>query len=358
MSYEIHLKHLRKVYPDGTAALGDVSLSCPRSACTALVGPSGSGKTTILKIIAGLLDATSGSVAFDDKEVINLPPEKRNIGMVFQSYALFPNMTVQENVEFGLRVRGVPADERARRALKALESVQIPQLAHRKIRQLSGGQQQRVALARAVVFQPDILLLDEPLSALDAKIRQELRGELAQLLHQFKITAVYVTHDQEEAMALGDQVVVMDHGKIMQAGAPFEIYSRPQSTFVAKFIGTANLYDSEVRSSSNGNFDVQTGFGGFSISAEQFRQHWSNLAPGPLQLMCRPQDVRIVEPSQAHAMVKIKECLFLGDRIRIKAETNDGKLMQIEAHNATPVKAGDVIPVCMDLDHIHFISQS
>ena len=356
MSSEIRLKKLRKVYPDGTVALDSVSLVCPTGACTALVGPSGSGKTTILKIISGLLEATSGSVSFDDKEVVNLPPEKRNIGMVFQSYALFPNMTVQENVEFGLLVRHTPPEERRRRALQALDNVQIAPLAHRKIRQLSGGQQQRVALARAVVFQPDILLLDEPLSALDAKIRQELRGELASLLRQFKITAVYVTHDQEEAMALGDQVVVMDHGKIMQAGTPFEIYAAPANDFVASFIGIANLYDAEIAPGTNGSLDVKLGFATIPISGDQFRRRWPQLGAGPVQLLCRPQHVSIVEPAQSHALIKVRECLFLGDRIRVTGDTENRKTLRFEAHNDSAVKPGDVVPVCMDMSRIHFMA--
>jgi putative spermidine/putrescine transport system ATP-binding protein len=355
MSYEIRLENLSKVYPDGTVALGSVSLTCPGSRCTALVGPSGSGKTTILKIISGLLDATSGRVSFNDREVTNLPPEKRNIGMVFQSYALFPNMTVQENVEFGLLVRKVPAEERRERALQALDSVQIAPLAKRRIRQLSGGQQQRVALARAVVFKPDILLLDEPLSALDAKIRQELRGELAGLLRQFRITAVYVTHDQEEAMALGDQVVVMDNGRIMQSGTPYDIYASPKNDFVARFIGTANLYDAEVHPGINGSFDVQLGFGSFSLDESVARTRWPGLLPGRVRLLCRPQHVSITEPAQAHATIKVSECLFLGDRIRVTGETDNRKVMRFEAHNSSPVKPGDTVPVRMELESIHFI---
>ncbi|MSO92789.1 MAG: ABC transporter ATP-binding protein [Rhodospirillales bacterium] len=355
MSYEIRLHDLSKIYPDGTVALGGVSFICPRSACTTLVGPSGSGKTTILKIISGLLDASGGTVSFDDRVMTHLPPEKRNIGMVFQSYALFPNMTVLENVEFGLLVRKVSAADRRRRALEALESVQIAPLAQRRIRQLSGGQQQRVALARAIVFQPDILLLDEPLSALDAKIRQELRGELAASLRQFKITAVYVTHDQEEAMALGDQVVVMDHGKIMQIGTPFEVYARPANEFVARFIGTANLYDVEIQRSANAHFHIRLGFSEVSVAEDTFRQRWPGVAGGSAQLMCRPQDVSIAELSNAHARIRISSLLFLGDRIRITGETENGKTMRFEAHNTTKISVGDVVPIRLDLDCIHII---
>jgi putative spermidine/putrescine transport system ATP-binding protein len=213
-------------------------------------------------------------------------------------------------------------------------------------------------LARAVVFQPDILLLDEPLSALDAKIRQELRGELAGLLRQFKITAVYVTHDQEEAMALGDQVVVMDNGKIMQAGTPYQIYASPKNDFVAKFIGTANLYDAEVHPSINGSLDVRFGFGAVSVSEALARRRWPALMPGRVRLLCRPQHVTIVDPGQAHAMIKVTECLFLGDRIRVTGETENRKIMRFEAHNSSPVKPGDSVAVRMDIESIHFIEAS
>ncbi|MEE8304588.1 MAG: ABC transporter ATP-binding protein [Candidatus Tectomicrobia bacterium] len=336
-------------------ALDRVSLTCPSTKCTSLVGPSGSGKTTILKIVAGLLDATGGTVLFGGKDVTHLSPEKRNIGMVFQSYALFPNMTVQENVEFPLLVRKVRAAERRRKAREALETVQIAELGHRKTRQLSGGQQQRVAVARAVVFQPDILLLDEPLSALDAKIRQELRGELARLLQQFRITAVYVTHDQEEAMALGNQVVVLDQGRIMQVGTPLEVYARPANVFVANFIGSANLYEADIDVPKNAHLKVRLGFGEISIPEQEFHKRWPGVKPGPVRLLCRPQDVEIVDPQRAHTEVKVKALLFLGDRIRISGETHTGERLLIEAHNTVQVRDGDIVPIRIDIDHIHFL---
>ncbi|MBI1384244.1 MAG: ATP-binding cassette domain-containing protein [Rhizobiales bacterium] len=355
MSYEIRLDGLRKVYPDGTEALSRVDLVCPPGKTTTLVGPSGSGKSTILKIVAGLLEPSEGAVLFDGRDVTYLLPEKRNIGMVFQSYALFPNMTVQENVEFGLLVRGVAASERRRKAMEALEVVQITSLAHRRTHQLSGGQQQRVALARAVVFSPDILLLDEPLSALDAKIRHELRAELARLLGQFAITAVYVTHDQQEAMSLGDQVVVMDHGRIMQVGSPYDVYARPASTFVANFIGTANLFDGEVEVAADGARTVRLGFARIPLPRNVTTVHSPAPAAGRCQVVCRPQDVAIVGEERAHARVVVEERLFLGDRIRIAGRTTSGEAMQIEGHNSLDIKIGDTLPVAIALEHMHFI---
>jgi putative spermidine/putrescine transport system ATP-binding protein len=356
MSHEIQLIDLAKTYHDETPALAGVNLTCPRSRTTTLLGPSGSGKSTILKIVAGLLRPTGGTVLFEGRDVTWLPPERRNIGMVFQHYALFPNMTVRENVEFGLLVRGVPSAERATRANHALEIVQISALGHRRIHQLSGGQQQRVALARAVVFQPDILLLDEPLSALDAKIRHELRSELARLLREFKITAVYVTHDQQEAMSLGDQVVVMDKGKIMQAGAPLEVYTRPANGFVANFIGTANLYDVDVEVPRDGKVVVRAAFGELAISQERFAAQWPAIGAGPARLVCRPQDVMPSDPDGATTRLKVDERLFLGDRLRVSGVLPGGARMQIEVANTLPVSDGESLPLRIDPERLHFIA--
>jgi putative spermidine/putrescine transport system ATP-binding protein len=356
MSYEIQLRRLQKVYPDGTKALSGIDLICPRGRTTALVGPSGSGKSTILKIIAGLLEPTSGSVAFDGRDVTQQLPEKRNIGMVFQSYALFPNMTVLENVEFGLLVRGVDKVERQRKAHDVLEVMQIAALAHRRTHQLSGGQQQRVALARAVVFEPDILLLDEPLSALDAKIRHELRSEIARWLGHFGITALYVTHDQQEAMSLGDQVVVMDHGRIMQVGTPLDIYSRPASAFVARFIGSANLFDGHLDAAQDGRRKIRLGFCEIEFCAATFEQRWPGLTQGPCKLMCRPQDVVIVPEAAANARILVEEQSFLGDRVRIFGRTPSGEAVQLDGHYTLQVKAGDALPVAISPEHVHVIA--
>jgi putative spermidine/putrescine transport system ATP-binding protein len=355
MSHEIQLINLCKAYHGEAPALAGVNLVCPRSKTTTLVGPSGSGKSTILKIIAGLLEPTSGKVLFEGSDVTWLPPERRNIGMVFQHYALFPNMTVLENVEFGLLVRGTPSAERRKKAKAALEIVQIAQLGHRRIHQLSGGQQQRVALARAVVFQPDILLLDEPLSALDAKIRHELRSELARLLREFGITAVYVTHDQQEAMSLGDQVVVLDKGEIMQKGTPFEIYARPANDFVANFIGSANLFDVEIPAATNGIRKVKARFGDLPIPEEQFQRLWPGIASGSMRLLCRPQDIHISDERSANAQVRVEERLFLGDRLRLSGRTSSGERMQLEVHNTVQVNEGDLLSVTISFEHVHFL---
>ena len=223
----IELLDVGVTYPDGTRALDRVSLRLPEGEVTAVLGTSGSGKSTALKVVGGLLPATDGRVLVDGRDVTDVPAEKRDIGIVFQSYALFPNMTVEENVGFGLRVRGVPPAARRERVAAMLATVKIGHLADKRPRQLSGGEAQRVALARAMVFQPKILLMDEPLSALDAQIRDELRAELRRFLQEFRTTTVYVTHDQTEALALGDRVAVMRGGRVVQSGTPGEIYARP-----------------------------------------------------------------------------------------------------------------------------------
>lgn len=241
----VTLRSVTKKYGSFTA-VEDINLDIPAGSYTCLLGPSGCGKTTTLRMIAGHELATSGDVIIGDQRVNDLPPAKRNTGMVFQSYALFPHKTVQENVEFGLKMHGMSKEERARRALEMLEIVGLTKFVDRKPPMLSGGQQQRVALARALVTQPQVLLLDEPLSALDENLRVKTRGELRRLQKQFGMTFIQVTHNQDEAFALSDQIVVMDHGHVDQIGTPDDIFSRPASRFVARFVGDNNIFVGKV----------------------------------------------------------------------------------------------------------------
>jgi len=236
-----------KTFADGTRALESATLDIARGETLVLLGPSGCGKTTMLRIIAGLeLPDPGGKILFDDKDVTSVAIERRNVGMVFQSYALFPNMTVADNIAYGLKIRGVGKNERAVRVAELVALTNITGLENRRIDQLSGGQRQRVALARAVAIRPRILLLDEPLTALDAALRDRLRGELNRLLRALGITTIYVTHDQAEAMELGDRIVVMRKGEIAQIGTPREIYFTPQNRFVAEFIGAANIIEAPI----------------------------------------------------------------------------------------------------------------
>ena len=240
----LHLTNTAKTYPDGTKALLPTELTVDKGEIVSLLGPSGCGKTTLLRIIAGLETADDGSdIWFDDDNVTALPVERRKVGMVFQSYALFPNMSVRANIGYGLKMQKLPKAEIDDRVTEVLEMCQLQPFAGRAIDALSGGQRQRVALARAIAPRPRMLLLDEPLSALDAALREALRDELAVLLRKFHITAIFVTHDQDEAMAIADRVAVMSQGRVVQSGTPEELYRNPKSAFVAGFVGNAMRLD-------------------------------------------------------------------------------------------------------------------
>jgi putative spermidine/putrescine transport system ATP-binding protein len=342
----IELRDIGVTYPDGTRALESVSLTVAEGEVMAILGPSGSGKSTALKVVGGLVDATDGRVLIDGRDVTRVPAEKREIGIVFQSYALFPNMTVAENVEFGLRVRRVaPADRRARVAAM-LATARIAHLADKRPRQISGGEAQRVALARAMVFKPKILLMDEPLSALDAQIRDELRGELRRFLQEFRTTTIYVTHDQTEALGLGDRVAVMRHGRVVQVGTPAETYSRPASLFVASFIGQANLVPC-----------VADGRGGFALSFGAVQATGRATPAGERILMFRPEDVTIARNGAGHFSVTVDDAVYLGNRIRVGARTDTGQRILLDVENAARVGVGEVLPVRLDVDKIHVLDR-
>jgi iron(III) transport system ATP-binding protein len=247
------LEDVRKVFADperperAVTAVDGISLTIQDGEMVTLLGPSGCGKTTALRIVAGFESPTAGRVLIADEDVTHLPPHSRNTAMVFQSYAIFPHLSVAGNVAFGLEMRGVPKAETAARVERILDLVELSGLGHRSPEQLSGGQQQRVALARAIITEPRVLLFDEPLSNLDAKLREQMRGEVRKLQRRLRITSVYVTHDQAEAMALSDRIVVMQAGRVRQVGSPLEIYARPADRFVADFIGRVNFLPGRVR---------------------------------------------------------------------------------------------------------------
>ncbi|MDX2109031.1 MAG: ABC transporter ATP-binding protein [Verrucomicrobiota bacterium] len=247
-----------------TVALDRISLRIEPGELFFLLGPSGCGKTTLLRCIAGFYIPESGRILFDQEDVTSLAPHKRNTGMMFQSYALWPHMTVEENVAFGLEQQKKPRSEIKRLTGEALESVKMSQYATRKPNQLSGGQQQRVALARALVIRPRCLLLDEPLSNLDAKLRMEMRGEIRRVCKEFQLTTIYVTHDQKEALSVADRMAVLDKGKILQIGTPREVYRRPRNRFVADFIGDTNFIEGTVLRVGGGFAQVQTAVGEFN----------------------------------------------------------------------------------------------
>ncbi len=310
----IRLERCGKTFADGTRALDPVDLEFTAGETVVLLGPSGCGKTTTLRIVAGLeWPDAGGRVLFDGTDVTALPIERRNVGMVFQSYALFPNMSVEENVAYGLKVRGMPAGERDRRAREMLEMMQIAALATRSIDQLSGGQRQRVALARALAPRPRVLLLDEPLTALDARLRDTLRVEINRLLRGLGITTVYVTHDQAEAMALGDRIVVMDHGRVAQIGTPRQIYEAPSTRYVAEFIGTMNVVSGEVR-------DGALHFPGGRLPLKE------TAVAGSREAMFRPEDLAVVAgDGSAQFSGIVLASLFQGDHTRLEIEIGAGR---------------------------------
>lgn len=305
-STSIRLQACAKTFADGTQALVPIDLDISGGETLVLLGPSGCGKTTTLRIIAGLeTPDPGGRVLFGDDDVTALPIELRNVGMVFQSYALFPNMTVAENVAYGLTVRKVSDADKRTRVAEMLTMMHITELADRRIDQLSGGQRQRVALARAIAVRPRVLLLDEPLTALDASLRERLRIEINGLLRSLEITAIYVTHDQSEAMAIGDRIVVMNHGLVAQIGTPKEIYYKPKSGFVADFIGTTNKLRGTL---SDGKLVVPGGALPYPTG---------NAESGEAEILFRPEDVELVALSEADLHGRIVQVYFLGDRSKV-----------------------------------------
>jgi len=278
---DLSIRGVSKSY-GATLALKDVDLELPGGKLICFLGPSGCGKTTLLRIIAGLESVSSGSVRLGANDLTNVPTHKRNVGMVFQSFALFPHLSVAENVAYGLRIRGVGKQERLRRADELLALVQMEGLGSRGIAQLSGGQRQRVAMARALALDPDLFLLDEPLSALDAKLREAMQVELRRLQRQVGITTIIVTHDQEEAMTMADLVVVMGNNRVQQVGTPLEVYRRPVNRFVADFIGSNNFLPATV-----------AGAGAVTVLGQQLSMRVPEGATGEVTLSVRPEDVRL-----------------------------------------------------------------
>jgi putative spermidine/putrescine transport system ATP-binding protein len=330
----ITLRSCSKTFDDGTVALQPVDLSIAAGETIVLLGPSGCGKTTTLRIIAGLeAPDAGGHVMFDDADVTPVPIEKRNVGMVFQSYALFPNMTVEGNIEYGLKVRGMRAAERNARVGEMLAMMRIEPLARRRIDQLSGGQRQRVALARAIAPRPRVLLLDEPLTALDAKLREDLRVEIDRLLRSLAITTVYVTHDQAEAMALGDRIAVMAHGRIAQIGTPQDIYFEPADAFVADFIGTMNRVSGEVEGGrlrfSGGWLPVNANHAGRNV-------------------MFRPEDLRLVNEGDAQFEGKVVSSFFLGDHTRLVIDVGGESMLIARIQQRERLHAGDRVHCAVD----------
>ncbi|HVQ72373.1 MAG TPA: ABC transporter ATP-binding protein [Bradyrhizobium sp.] len=339
----VHIEACGKTFADGTHALEPATLDIARGETLVLLGPSGCGKTTMLRIIAGLeVPDAGGRVLFDGKDMTAVPIERRNVGMVFQSYALFPNMTVSDNIGYGLKIRGMPAKERAARVAELVALTNISGLENRRIDQLSGGQRQRVALARAVAIRPGILLLDEPLTALDAALRDRLRGELNRLLRALGITTIYVTHDQSEAMELGDRVVVMQKGAIAQIGTPREIYFTPRNRFVAEFIGAANIVEAALE---DGHLVLPGG-----------RQPIHGDIDMPVAVaMIRPETIRVTAAESASLSGIIDSVSFIGDRQRLVVSGASNRLLTVDAPNTVEVTSGERIGLSISPDAIRLL---
>lgn len=316
MSTQIDLVSITKAFGSGSnkaVAVDDVSVAINPGELFFLLGPSGCGKTTLLRMIAGFIEPTNGIIQFDSKDVTNTPPNQRNTGMVFQSYALWPHMTVEQNVAFGLSIRKVPQDQRRRAVLEALEAVRMADYAGRKPTQLSGGQQQRVALARALVIRPQVLLLDEPLSNLDAKLRIELRSEIRRICKTAGLTTVYVTHDQKEALSMADRIAIMRDGHIQQVGSPRELYREPKSRFVASFLGETNFIEAKVDSIDDaGRVMLLTAAGKFL--ARPSRKNTPLARDQRVLCSIRPESIHLVEMNEAGALPgKRLESTYLGE---------------------------------------------
>ncbi len=338
-------------------AVDDVNLEVNTGELVTILGPSGCGKTTTLRMIAGVEYPTSGSILIGDKDVAKIPPNKRGLSMVFQSYALFPHLTIYENVAYGLRVQKLPAKEIRERTERALDLMQLTTMAKRYPSQVSGGQQQRIALARAIVIEPSVLLFDEPLSNLDAKLREYMRDELRKLQKRLGITSLYVTHDQSEAMAISDRVVIMKEGRIRQVGTPREIYAFPQSRFVADFMGKANFLEVEVLDTNGESARIDIGGKTFIVPrAGRVRPN-----SGSALLVVRPEALRLISLANVENEIPLRGCVdrftYFGNIARYEVATENGPLL-IESYNpeaSSIFEEGDNVGVLIDFESVRLL---
>jgi iron(III) transport system ATP-binding protein len=336
----VEFRNVSKVYGNAKiAAVDDVSLFVEPGKLVTLLGPSGCGKTTTLRMIAGLEMATSGTILIGGADVSNLPATDRDVSMVFQSYALFPHMTVRENVEYGLKFSGFAKKEIGSRARAGLDLVGLSDYGDRLPSQLSGGQQQRVAVARALVLEPQVLLFDEPLSNLDAKLRRQVRGEIRDIQTKLGLTVVYVTHDQEEALAVSDRIIVMKNAVVAQEGAPRELYDAPADSFVADFIGEANLLDCVIEAVDGERASVSLGPVSLTLPARGF-------GTGAARLAVRPNRIRVVDDGTENTLPgTLSKVTYVGSHLEFLIATGLGEIFAVSADVDLPYAAGQEIGI-------------
>lgn len=347
--YAIDIVNVSKNYGE-TSALGSVSLKIRHNEFFTLLGPSGCGKTTMLRIIAGFENASGGKVFLFGEEIENLPPQKRSVNTVFQSYALFPHMTVFDNVMFGMKMLNVPQKQAELRAKEMLELVKLSEFYARRPAQLSGGQRQRVALARALAPSPRVLLLDEPLSALDLKLRQAMRVELKQIQRETGITFIFVTHDQDEAMTMSDNIAIMSQGAVQQIGTPREIYEKPINRFVADFIGEVNLLQGTIENNMNGAFCVLDG--GHKIKISEAEE-------GECFIAIRPEKAQLTEPNDGDLCGVVERKIYIGAITETHVRLAQGPLFVVQTQNTSSGlsggESGEEVGIIIEKDAVRLL---